>query len=311
MTDKAPTPLERALFERLDRQTMRLRMRRRIATMALLLAVGGFVLNVALHPITASSCELLTRRDLLEIGVLPAVLCAGTALLLHVERASAQLFVRGVAWSLLMFGALAPLGYPGLFPIALPGAGLASIVTLLALGDVGLEASAFARRAHPLTSPALFELQAVLLTADTLTQLVTNAANLFAHPLSSVLCAGFCAALGLSLVRFGRASVALTMALSITLLAIVAAGELGGFPAPIAAFLAISAAVQSLIGPAILSALEPTRSLAPPRRLVNGVRASALVGLALLGLVSLVRGPDPELQRSYCIEQAKNGAQRR
>jgi hypothetical protein len=117
--------------------------RRAIATVALILALFAWLVNVALVRVGARSCDWMTREELLIATLAPALGVVSSLVLLLSARTSARLVAQGIHWSGLVLAAVGLLDEPGLAPIATPALALGCGVALFVLEELGLEPERF------------------------------------------------------------------------------------------------------------------------------------------------------------------------
>jgi len=125
------------------RAAARRQTRRNVATVALLLPIFAWLLNVALPQVGSRSCPGMTRADVLQISLAPVVSILVALFWMLRPSTSARVVTQGILWAGLALGAVGILDEPGLAPIAAPALALGCGIALFTLEELGLEPEKF------------------------------------------------------------------------------------------------------------------------------------------------------------------------
>jgi hypothetical protein len=289
----------------------RLRFLRAAATACAALPIVAWLASVTLHPIHPTVCSDFEPRDVLSIGVVPAVAWCASAALVWRDAPWAQLLVRAVWWSLHVTGLVLTWTRPGLLPYGFPAAAIGGGAALLILGGRGVAPFELEGPLRPRRHTREVVLLSVLGGADLLTLVAANVANTWVHPLGAALVAALLpAVVGVMMLR--RWAPHATMAANALLLLALTHPLAVGVPASLGALLALSAAAQlaasALILRSLASGLEADLPARQPwvDRVLSGVVLLAILA-AIAGGVRPIpagqlaascaesRGPSPEV----------------
>jgi len=280
------------------------RRRRGWAASALIFVVAVWAASVLLHPIPAALCDGLSRRVVVEMGLLPAGNVLLCLTLLRRDGVGAQMFVRACCWSYLVLGALGSTAAPGLLPWSFPAAAFGCGMALFALGDDGLRPEHYRGVFRPVAHRTALTWTMVLAVAHMQTLLAVNQANLWQHTID-VACGMAMVVAVVGLYRLRVWGLACNVGANLVIATLAVTGRLLGVPPAIAWMLAATALVQLvLVGP-LLRSFRQGRVREAPRL----QQAAALFGrlaiaaLVLLGLVTPLIPAERRGLHSYCAAQ--------